>query len=215
MRFAHAFLAALLLMACGDWKQDPAALTARGAPAAGIGCAACHNYPPQDSNHLYHLNVAGGNKYANGPITCMDCHRASLRWREVAVLDTLFISPDTNDPNPYSSVDWPVRSAADSFAIAMRQWKINTVNTLHWNRPIPQVGRPARADGLVEYMTGLAHLNGDVDIVFDPKYSDPDRFAGQSAAYNPTQETCSAVACHPTDGPYRFAAPHKGLPGLE
>jgi hypothetical protein len=215
MRSAYALLALLLLAACGDWKQDPAALTARSGPAPGLECAACHNYPPQDSNHLYHLNVAGGNKYANGPITCLDCHRASLQWRVETLLDTFFIDPDPTNLNRQSSVDWPVRSPADSFALAIRTWKIDSVHVLHQNRPIVQASRPVRTGGLAEYMTGLAHLNGTVDVIFDPKNSDPDRFGGDSAAFHPKEETCSAVACHPTDNPYRFAAPRKGLPGLQ
>ena len=78
-----------------------------------------------------------------------------------------------------------------------------------------QSGKTDLAGGIQEYMTGLAHLNGTVDVEFDPKYSDPDRFGGASAAFHPAEETCSAVSCHPTDGPYRFAAPRKGLPGLK
>jgi hypothetical protein len=68
---------------------------------------------------------------------------------------------------------------------------------------------------MTEFMTGLAHLNGTVDVIFDPKHSDPARFGGVSATFNPKEETCSAVACHPGDNPYRFAAPSKGLPVLK
>lgn len=208
---------ALALCACGDWKQDPAELTARGQRAEGFGCAACHSYPPQDSNHLYHLYVAVGNKYANGPVTCVDCHRASLQFREVVLLDTLFLDPDA-DPSFHitqSGVDWPVRTAEDTFAIRIRTWKVDTIRELRQNRPLDQAGNPALADTLVGFMTSLAHLNGSVDVLFDPKYSEPDRFGGDSAAFHPREETCSAVSCHPTDGPYRFAAPAKGLPGLK
>lgn len=216
MRLAIAFLA-LVLFACGDWKQDPDALVARGAPAMGPGCASCHNYPPRDSNHLYHLYVAVGNKYDNGRITCLDCHRTSIQAREVVLRDTLFLNPET-EPSFHiteSSLDRPVRSPADSFAILIRSWQVDAIREIRQFHPIPQGGRPLPDSGLVDFMTGLAHLNGSVDVVFDTTYNDPDRFGGQAALYRPTQETCSAVSCHPTDGPYRFAAPSKGLEGLK
>jgi hypothetical protein len=215
MRLAPAFLI-LALAACGDWKQDPAALTARGAPAAGLSCAACHNYPPQDSNHLYHLYEVGPNKYANGPVTCLDCHYASLQHREVAVADTLFLDPSTNPAFHIvqSSVDWPVGSPPDSFALVIRSWKIDSIQMLTQTHPIPRDGTPLAGTGLADFMTGLAHLNDSVDVVFNPDYDDTARFGGERAAFHPKEETCSAVSCHPTDGPYRFAAPSKGLPGL-
>jgi hypothetical protein len=82
------------------------------------------------------------------------------------------------------------------------------------NRPLAQAGRPIPDSGLADFMTSLAHLNGTVDVRFDPKLSDSARF-NESAAFHPKEETCSAVACHPGDGPYRFASKAKGLPGLK
>ena len=43
------------------------------------------------------------------------------------------------------------------------------------------------------------------------------QFGGDSATYNPTQESCSAVACHPGSGPkvYSWGSVAKGLPELK
>ena len=219
MRFGMALLAAalMLLSACGDWKTDPDTLTARTGPAAGMACNACHAYPPQDSNHLYHLYQTVPDKTINGPVTCLSCHRNSLKSQEVAVADTFFRNPDPlGNPPEVSSVNYPIVSPADTLAIQARSWPIDSVVLWPQTHPVLQPGRPVPPpdSGLAEYMTGLAHLNGIIDVVFDPKHSDLTRF-GDSAAFNPRQETCSAVSCHPTDGPYRFAAPAKGLPGLK
>jgi len=218
MRFAlAAFVLACLLMACGNWKTDPATLTARSAPATGMGCMNCHAYPPQDSNHLYHLYQASGNKAVNGEITCLACHRNSLIATEVVLADTFFRNPDPLGDIPYvSSMDAPLTIPPDTFNLRVRTWPIDSIILRHQTRPVPQHGRPAPADtGLVEFMTGLAHMNGTVDVIFDPKHSNPARFGGASASYNAKEETCSAVDCHPGDDPYRFAAPSKGLPGLK
>ncbi len=217
MRFGlAALILAGLLLACGNWKTDPAALTARSAPAAGMGCANCHAYPPQDSNHLYHLYQTVPDKFKDGAITCLACHRNSLLATEVALADTFFRNPDPLGDIPYvSSMNAPVSSPADTFETRVRGWPIDSIVLRHQTHPRLQTGRPVPDSGLAEYMTGLAHLNGTVDVIFDGKYSDPTRFSGTSASYNAKEETCSAVNCHPGDGPYRFAAPRKGLPGLK
>lgn len=216
MRLGLAALVLACLMACGNWKTDPASLTARSAPATGMGCANCHAYPPQDSNHLYHLYQTVPDKFANGAITCLACHRNSLLATEVALADTLFHNPDPlGDIEHEYSMNVPVTSPADTFEIRVRTWPIDSILIRHQTHPRLQTGRPATDTGLSEFMTGLAHLNGTVDIVFDPKASDPARFGGASASYNAKEETCSAVSCHPGNDPYRFAAPRKGLPGLK
>jgi hypothetical protein len=58
-------------------------------------------------------------------------------------------------------------------------------------------------------------MNGIVDVVFDPSVSDTIRYHGARAEFNPKLETCSAVSCHISDGPYRFEACSKGFPELE
>jgi hypothetical protein len=207
---------ACLILACGNWKNDPAALTARSGPATGMGCTNCHAYPPQDSNHLYHLYQTTPDKFANGPITCLACHRNSLRATEVALADTFFRNPDPLGDIPYvSSMNAPVTPTSDPFNREVRGWDIDSIVIRRQTHPVAQTGRPPPNGEMTEFMTGLAHLNGTVDVVFDPKHSDQARFGGMSATFNPKEETCSAVACHPGNDPYRFAAPSKGLPGLK
>jgi hypothetical protein len=204
-------------MACGTWKTDPATLTARSAPGAAMACNSCHAYPPQDSNHVYHLYQTVPDKFANGEITCLACHRNSLQAREVVVLDTFFRNPDPDGDIPYvSSINSPVTPTSDPFYTLARGWPVDSVVARHQTHAIAQSGQPPMAPGeIAEFMTGLAHLNGTVDVAFDPKYSEPAKFGGMSATFNPKEETCSAVACHPGPDPYRFAAPRKGLPGLK
>lgn len=210
-----ALVIALLLAACGNWKTDPATLTARTASVAGMACNSCHAYPPQDSNHLYHLYQTVPDKFANGAVTCLACHRNSLQARDVALPDTFFRNPDPDGDIPYvSSLNAPITSPADTFNASVRKWPIDSIVIRRQTHPIPRTGPPPSGD-IAEFMTGLAHLNGTVDVAFDPKHSDPARFGGMAATFNPKEETCSAVACHPGNDPYRFAAPRKGLPGLK
>lgn len=217
MRFGLAvwvFVTAACLSACGDWKTDPASLTARTTtPAKGMACNACHAYPPLDSNHIYHLYLTAPEKTRNGPTTCLDCHRNSLQMQTVAIPDTFF--HDVPDSISLSSINYPVLSPTDTADIRMRTWPIDSIIVRIQNHPLLQPGRPVPDSGLAEFMTGLAHMNGTVDVKFDAKYSDPARFGGDSATFDPKQETCSAVSCHPGNDPYRFAAPGKGLPGLK
>jgi len=85
---------------------------------------------------------------------------------------------------------------------------------LRQNHPVPQPERPGAHPLFQEFVTSLAHLNGTVDVAFDPKNSAPAQYGGDSAGFNPESETCSAVACHPGGKDYRWAAPRKGLPAL-
>lgn len=216
MRLGLAALVLGFLVACGNWKTDPATLTARSGPAPGMSCIACHAYPPQDSNHLYHLYQTVPDKFVNGAVTCLACHRNSLASRVVVMKDTIFRNPDPlGDLSSVSSMNYPITSPADTFSIRVRSWPVDSVIPRPQTQPIPQANLVFSESGILEYMTGISHLNGTLDVVFDPKHSDPARFGGTQATYNPKEETCSAVACHPGDNPYRFAAPSKGLPGLK
>ena len=53
--------AAWLLAACDEsaWTREDLAGKAQG-PVSGPDCAACHAYPPRDTNHVYHLFETGG-----------------------------------------------------------------------------------------------------------------------------------------------------------
>lgn len=213
---AIAAFAGLIWAGCSGSEREGGSLTARDPAAArGMDCAACHAYPPRDTNHLYHLYREVADKRFNGVITCLDCHRGSLQAREIVLIDTFFrdSDPDTDRPGRYSSLDFPVGDPPDPFALRIRSWPVDTLIVRNQNRPVAQPGRAIPDSGVADFITALAHLNGTVDVRFDAKLSDPARF-GDSASFNPKQETCSAVACHPGDGPYRFASPRKGLPAL-
>ncbi len=165
-------------------------------------CAFCHNYPLNDHHHLLHLTYESGKRFLNGLITCADCHNTAVPASPVAVLDSMleepitgnhFFTSDSYDPDPE------------------RKWKVVRIDTLIQNHPGTinrQSGSPPR---IQEWITGIAHMNGTIDVVFDPKNSDSVRFQGEKATYNPIRETCSAVACHGGMFPYRSAATSKGL----
>ncbi len=213
-------LAALLLAACGDWKVDSSALTAKtsasadGSPvAAGPDCASCHGYLLNDIDHTYHLVRTAGDADINGIITCLDCHSTSIRFRAVTLFDSVYEAPDGEK---WNTLAHPNPADTTSDGIVIRSLSFLRVDTLPQHQALTM---PAQASGtgprLREYMTGLAHMNGKVDVVFDSRVSRPARFNGQAALFNPTEETCSAVACHPGDKPYRWAAGSKGLPELK
>jgi hypothetical protein len=202
----------LLLAACGDWNAAPGSLTARTSPSPlGLACDACHAYPLTDRNHDYHLTIAGSNRLLNGRITCLDCHARSIRGELAIVIDTLF--QDTDGSRYYTSQHPGIGDTALGGKV-IRSLALTRVDTLHQNHPLPQPERPGAHPRFQEYVTALAHLNGTVDVAFDPRDSDPAQYGGDSAAFNPESETCSAVACHPGGKDYRWAAPRKGLPAL-
>lgn len=204
--------AAALLLACGDWKTDPASLTARtAAPAKGPDCASCHGYPLMDRNHQYHLFEAGGNRELNGAITCFDCHSQAIQFRDVVLFDTVYEEPSgerwrtQSHPNPGDTT---------SSGLVIRSLLLVRVESLPQQHPLPMPARPGSVPAFQEYITTLAHMNGRVDVHFAGRNSRPFLFEGQSASFNPTQETCSAVACHPNPGAYSFGSKAKGLPAL-
>jgi hypothetical protein len=206
-------LVPLILGACGDWKVDSSALTARTAtPAEGPSCSSCHGYPLNDTNHVYHLIDLGKSKSVNGKISCLDCHSTAIRSQAVTLFDTVYEAPDGEQ---WRTLDHPNAGDLTSDGDVIRSLPLFGLDTLHENHPFPMPDRPGAKPKFQEYMTGLAHMNGNVDVVFDNRVSTPDKFAGKSAEYNPTAETCSAIACHPAgEKPYRWAAPSKGLKEL-
>jgi hypothetical protein len=176
-----------------------------------MACDACHAYPLTDRNHDYHLTTASSNRLLNGPITCLDCHTRSLRGQVVVSFDTVYQDTATGEKS-FTSLH-PGAAERNSDGRIIRSLTLIQVDTLRQNHPIAQPGRPGARPLFQEYVTALAHLNGSVDVAFDPKNSDPALY-GDSARFDPQMETCSAVACHPGGVDYRWAAPNKGLPRL-
>lgn len=217
---AAAGIALLILAGCGNWKVDSSELTAKTAASAdgnltamGPDCASCHGYLLNDIDHTYHLVRATGNRDVNGYITCLDCHATSIRFRAVTLFDSIYEAPDGEK---WGTLAHPNPADTTTDGVVIRTLNFLKVDTLPQHLPLTM---PAQSSGpgpqLREYMTGLAHMNGKVEVDFDSRVSSPGRFGGQSALFNPTTETCSAVACHPGDKPYRWAADAKGLPELK
>jgi hypothetical protein len=206
-------LGVTLMGACKNWRMDSSALTAHQSTLAqGPSCASCHGYPLKDINHNYHLFEAGSLKLINGPITCLDCHSTAMRFTEVTLRDTLY--RDT-DGGRWSTLEYPVLGSDPSIADTLRTFSLDSIVVLTQHRPIRMPARPGPQLKVWEYMTGLAHMNNTVDVVFASNVSTPEAFNGQRAVFNPTQETCSAVACHGNARTYRWAAPSKGLDSLQ
>ena len=155
--------------------------------------------------------IVSPNRLLNGHVTCLDCHARSIRSEMVIIIDTLF--QDT-DGSKYFTSQHPKSGDTTSGGAVIRGLALIRVDSLHQNHPIAQPERPGAHPLFQEYVTTLAHLNGTVDVAFDPRNSDPTQYGGDSAAFNPESETCSAVACHPGGKDYRWAAPRKGLPAL-
>jgi len=177
-----------------------------------MACDACHAYPLTDRNHDYHLTTASSNRLLNGRITCLDCHNHSIRGQSVILFDTLYLDT-ANGEKSYTSLH-PNVTDMNSQGRIIRNLALIEVDTLFQNHPIAQADRPGAQPQFQEYVTALAHLNGFVDVAFDPRNSSPDQYGGDSASFDPRQETCSAVACHTGGKDYRWAAPNKGLPAL-
>jgi hypothetical protein len=207
------FSGASLLGACGDAKLDSSALTARSnVPAEGPNCAGCHGYPLQDTNHSYHLEKAVGNKFLNGKITCLDCHSHSIRSRDIILFDSAF---EEASGEKYFTQAYPNPRDTTTEGHLVRSLPLLFVDTLPQPQPLTLPARHGPQPAFQEYMTGLAHMNRTIDVVFDNRMSLPARFNGDSASYNPTQESCSAIACHPGSKPYSWGSKAKGLPVLK
>ena len=208
-RMGLCMAAGLLFLAACD-RLDRQALTARTTAAAqGPDCAGCHRYPLLDSNHTFHLLDADTlriTKNINGRITCLDCHAGAMASGNHLLLDSICV--DSLKPSGWSSID-----EASDFRKCLNRNALARVDSIIQHRPVPLPERPGEAPLLTEWMTSLAHMNGTVDVEFDPRVDDtledPD-----GAAWDPEALTCSAVACHEHHGHYRWAAPSRGLTGL-
>jgi hypothetical protein len=182
---------------------------ASGTPVPS-NCASCHQYPVGGVNHQFHLLHADSLKNGNGPITCLDCHSSSLAERDEIILDSVFTNLKGKTFSSYDSGF----NAAFRDSISRGRYVLSKVDTLVHHRPVPLEGPAQRITFLREWMTAGDHLNGVVDVKFDIRNSNVTRYKGGLAAFDPNQETCSAVACHTHDTPYRWPAPSKGLTGL-
>lgn len=208
------FALAFGLAACGEWKTDPDSLTAKAtAPVPGSSCSACHGYPLKDFNHDYHLFRAGRDDELNGAITCLDCHSNSIKSQAVIALDSVF---EDSTGGKWHAISHPGDTARNSDGVVIRSLPLSRVDSLPQNHPLAMPLRPGSFPDFQEYVTSVAHMNGKVDVVFDPRNSRPSEFGGESASYNPKMETCSAVACHPGPGTvYRFKSVAKGLSQMD
>jgi hypothetical protein len=207
-------LAIACLAGCGEVKMDSSELTARSASQQpGLDCASCHAYVLADSNHLFHLFGTTPNYDINGPITCLECHATSIQSRPTAIYDSLFMDKDSI---LWHALEFPVIPDSATMGDTLRRdFRLAEVDTLVRNVPVTVPARPGAAPrgGLAEWMTGLAHMNGKVDVAFDPRVSDTAKFGGKKALYSPTQESCSAIACHPSgEKEWGFPSPSKRLP---
>ena len=197
-------IAALLIWGCDfNPRTDLKALTSQ--EQSGPNCAACHHYPPPDPNHALHMGHAVTFS-KNGSISCRDCHSTSILGRPTLVFDSIFAT--------FDSLGQPIERSglANPDFQFIRDWNLIRVDTLRQIRPIEQPGSTKTAGFLKQWMTGISHLNGIVDIQFDSLVSDTSRFLGQPAAYHPDRQSCSAVQCHRGGADYRWANPSKGLP---
>ena len=124
--------------------------------------------------------------------------------RMLTLPDSIFVDTMGNE---FHALDFPED-------VELRTFPLVRVDTIHRRRPVPWPPRGGDLPELQEWMTGLAHLNGVVDVVFDSTSNDTAKYHGAMASFNPAMETCSAVACHPNHGAYRFADPARGLSEL-
>ncbi|MDB5051889.1 MAG: hypothetical protein JWO30_4960 [Fibrobacteres bacterium] len=207
---------ATLLLGLGLWAcnnpvpLEPSLSSRTGTAPTGSNCAGCHAYPVGGVNHQFHLMHADSLKTGNGPITCLDCHCKTLVERDQTIFDSIYAIGGGKSVSAYDSAS----SAGFRSAVGSGQYNLIRVDTLVHHRPVPLPGPADRVTFLQEWMTGVDHLNGIMDVKFDPANSDPARYNSKTAVFDPVMETCSAVACHVHSTPYRWPAPSKGLTGL-
>lgn len=205
-RFPLLLIAPAFLASCLRTLDTEALTQTTAGPVAAADCSACHPYPLQDRNHLEHgVSSPLYVKKVNGPVTCLDCHRGSILSASEVVRDSIF-----RDSN---GTLWSLRDYPDDEP-RIRAMPLFRVDTYVQHHPIPSPRVLPAAYGYQEWLTGMAHLNGKVDVEFDSAVSDTARFHGDKAEYDPKLQTCSAVSCHPRPGSYRFSACSKSLPEM-
>jgi hypothetical protein len=193
---------ALILTACMEFGESSQDLTAKASgPMPGPNCAACHGYPLQDVNHSYHLHELDSSLTSDRPVTCLHCHDRSIAARMETHPDSVFRDAMGNE---FRALDFPDDQELRTFPLAR-------VDTLVLRRAVPAPPRKGPLPAMREWMTALAHMNGVVDVDFNRTSHDTSRFQGARATFNPEMQTCSAVACHPVPGAYRWPIPSRGL----
>lgn len=200
-----------LLFSCNNVVPlEPALNSQTSSTVTNSNCASCHTYPVLGVNHQFHLFHADSLKLENGPITCLDCHNHSILSQNFVIHDSVYKNLRGSLASAYD------RTASPAFrdSLTKKLYTLVRVDTLIQHRPVPAPGTPDRISFLQEWVTSIDHLNGKVDVKFDPNDQDLVRFNGFAATYNPTLETCSAIKCHNSSTPYRWPAPSKGLDGL-
>jgi hypothetical protein len=85
------FSVSFFLISCIFPEPDSEALTARRSGfASNPPCGGCHEYPPPDLNHYYHLSTVFNSTVYSEPVICYDCHAKSIQADTQFVLDTIF-----------------------------------------------------------------------------------------------------------------------------
>ncbi len=214
LRYFFPLSLGLFFLACNSWIPEENALATRTTETQETAnCASCHTYPVGGVNHQYHLLHTDKMKPGNGKITCLDCHYNSLQSRDVKIMDSIFMDTVNQVNNSYSTYDFGDNTQFRN-SILQGAYVFHHVDTLIEHHPIP-VPYNSRSTLMQEWITSMAHLNGTVDVKFDPRYTDLKRFNDTAATFNPKMETCSAVACHPTGGAWAWPAPSKKIKGFK
>ena len=109
-----------------------------------------------------------------------------MAFQDMRLIDTLFMD---SLGNVYPSSDYPDSPILRTFSIA-------GMDTVQRQSPVPSPARPGTVPAYQEYITGLAHCNGKVEVTFNARSTNTRKFSGADPQYDYQAQTCSAVACH-------------------
>lgn len=221
MRLQWVWMLLPLLVACDPLKQyqtDPGLAGMTAVPqSTSPKCASCHAYPLRDVNHVYHLmstntgSSVAGMMALNGSISCMDCHLGSIAHFKYLAAETTWVDKDgfpspvkVNPTDTVGKIDYHSR---------LRPRPIGFDTLAHSGAEVDSLIAKAKALGsVVEWVTAVNHFNGKVDVQFAPNsLTDP---ALAATAYNPSEMSCSAIACHNNpEVRYRWPSQSRGIRG--
>lgn len=189
--------AAALWGACLGPPADEAALLQRGGAASIGSCARCHEYPPPDRNHEFHLiQVPNTSAYPHA-VSCFDCHATAIRSDTVSSIDTIYQGYFGEE---LRASDYPGESR-------IRQQPILRTEPIRRIAPRAYPGQESEPAALRMFVTAAAHMNGSVDVAMHPSRE-------RIPAWNRERLTCSAVACHTSAEAYDLEiGPATGLLG--